>query len=280
MKSILITTFLICNSLAKSTSMLRSSTPDAVALTGDALKTSDDKIDTSFGSQMLGDNKSPVSDTGSDAGTVPPVEEGSATDLASDAAAKKLETTDKETAPVSDAGGRTCVSIDVKSASITGQIVAELDSTGAPNTVKNFMQYVDNGFYKGTIFHRVINNFMVQCGGFEKGLYSGKTEEKTGGLAAIKNEASPDRQNLKGTLSMARTSDPDSATSQFFISLVDNASLDGDDQNGYAVFGKVLVGMDQIEDIGKVATSNIGGMDDVPDSPIEIAGVAKIDCPP
>jgi len=85
---------------------------------------------------------------------------------------------------------------------------------------------------------------------------------------------------LATTLSMARTSDPDSATSQFFISLSDNASLDGDDQNGYAVFGKVLVGMDQIEDIGKVATSNIGGMDDVPDSPIEIAGVAKIDCPP
>ena len=273
---LIVVCILILTCESRSTS-LRSSAPDAVALPGDALA---EKVDTSFGSQMLKDNSAPsTTDTSvSDTGT-------SDTALAPDAAATapKVETTDKETAPASstDAGGRTCISIDVKSASVTGQIVAELDSTGAPNTVNNFMQYVDNGFYKGTVFHRVINNFMVQCGGFEKaGLYDGTTEEKTGGFAAIKNEASPDRQNVKGTLSMARTSDPDSATSQFFISLADNASLDGDSQSGYAVFGKVLVGMDQVENIGKVSTSNIGGMDDVPDSPIEIAGVAKVECPP
>jgi peptidyl-prolyl cis-trans isomerase A (cyclophilin A) len=173
-----------------------------------------------------------------------------------------------------------CVEIDVKSGSQSGKIVAEMDNTGgASKTVQNFLGYVDDGFYTGTIFHRVISGFMIQTGGFSADFYTGNTQEKSGGKGPIPNESSPDRPNLKGTLAMARTSDPDSATSQFFISLNDNPNLDGDNQNGYSVFGKVLSGMDQVEMIGSQATSNIGGMDDVPDSPVEITGVTKVTCP-
>ena len=98
-----------------------------------------------------------------------------------------------------------CVSINVKG-SVQGQIIAELDSIGAPITVKNFLSYVEQNYFSGTIFHRVISNFMIQCGGFTADFYTGNAEEKAGALPPIKNEASTERPNLKGTLSMARTS--------------------------------------------------------------------------
>jgi peptidyl-prolyl cis-trans isomerase A (cyclophilin A) len=141
------------------------------------------------------------------------------------------------------------------------------------------LQYVDTKYYAGTIFHRVIKDFMVQCGGFEKGFYDGKTDEKAGQQPPVNNEASPERKNLKGTLSMARTSDPDSATSQFFINLVDNQSLDGDNQNGYTTFGEVVDGMDVVESIGQVETSAVGSFEDVPTAPIGISEAVRVPCP-
>jgi peptidyl-prolyl cis-trans isomerase A (cyclophilin A) len=249
-----------------SASQLRTSPSDAVALPNDG-------IDTSFGKSLLSDNQ-PSSQT------PPPVSTDDARDVESDKVAEALEETkpaDATTDATTDT--RKCVDIDIKSDTVNGKIVAELDPA-APVSVKNFEHYVSTGFYKGTIFHRVISGFMVQCGGFEKNFYDGTTTEKTDGSPAIKNEASNDRPNLQGTLSMARTSDPDSATSQFFISLADNPSLDGDNQNGYAVFGKVIVGFDQVEEIGKMPTQTLGSFENVPSSPVEIVAINSIDCPP
>lgn len=143
-----------------------------------------------------------------------------------------------------------------------GTIVAELDAEKAPNTVANFVSYAEKGYYDGTIFHRVIDGFMIQGGGFTKEMEMKKTD------ASIKNEADNGLKNAKGTLAMARTSDVNSATSQFFINLVDNDFLDHRDTTsqgyGYAVFGKVVEGMDVVEAIGKVKTGNVRGFGDVP----------------
>ncbi len=140
-----------------------------------------------------------------------------------------------------------------------GTIVLELDPVKAPITTANFLGYVNEDFYDGTIFHRVINNFMIQGGGFAP--VEGKgTEKKTGD--PIRNEGKNGLRNLRGTISMARTSAPDSATSQFFINVVDNPSLDpksaanpqGFSPDGYAVFGKVVEGMDVVDRIKQVDT--------------------------
>jgi peptidyl-prolyl cis-trans isomerase A (cyclophilin A) len=151
-----------------------------------------------------------------------------------------------------------------------GDITVELYPDKAPKSVENFQQYVKEGFYNGTVFHRVINGFMIQGGGFTKDL----TQKRT--RPAIQNEANNGLSNLKGTVAMARTNDPHSATAQFFINVVDNKRLDYvSDQSGmtygYAVFGKVVAGMDVIEKIKAVETSAQGPLPgDVPKVAITI----------
>ncbi len=129
-----------------------------------------------------------------------------------------------------------------------GKIVLELDAKKAPITTKNFLTYVDDGFYDNTIFHRVMKDFMVQGGGFTEDLKKKKT------LSPIKNEAKNGLKNKRGTIAMARTPDPNSATAQFFINVVDNPGLDypKPDNHGYAVFGKVVDGMDVVDKIREV----------------------------
>jgi peptidyl-prolyl cis-trans isomerase A (cyclophilin A) len=154
-----------------------------------------------------------------------------------------------------------------------GTIVIELYADKAPKTVDNFLQYVKDGFYNGTIFHRVIDGFMIQGGGFEPGMKEKDTR------APIQNEAKNGVKNEAGTLAMARTSNPHSATAQFFINLVDNAGLDypKPDGAGYAVFGKAVQGFDVVQKIGKVPTGNAGYMfQNVPKTPIVIESVRLI----
>jgi cyclophilin family peptidyl-prolyl cis-trans isomerase len=142
-----------------------------------------------------------------------------------------------------------------------GKIIVELYADKAPITVKNFLQYVDDKHYDGTIFHRVIADFMIQGGGMEAGLKEKK------GRAPIKNESTNGLSNERGTLAMARTNVPDSATAQFFINVKDNNFLDrakARDKVGYAVFGKVVDGMDVVDKIRRVETASQGGHDDVP----------------
>jgi len=151
-----------------------------------------------------------------------------------------------------------------------GGIVVELYSEQAPITVKNFLAYVNDGFYDGTIFHRVINNFMIQGGGYTKEFYEDQNKEKTT-RAAIKNESDNGLSNVIGTVAMARTGDPDSATAQFFISVKDNSYLDFQpNRPGYAVFAKVIDGMDVVMTISKVATRKLGPTPDVPEEPVII----------
>jgi peptidyl-prolyl cis-trans isomerase A (cyclophilin A) len=151
-----------------------------------------------------------------------------------------------------------------------GDITIELDATKAPVSVKNFLGYVESGFYDGTIFHRVIPDFMVQCGGFTPDMAQKKTE------APIKNEADNGLSNEPYTLAMARTSDVNSATSQFFINLADNVFLDhGKRDFGYAVFGKVVKGTEIVDKIGGVKTGTAGGHRDVPVTPVIITGARK-----
>ena len=147
-----------------------------------------------------------------------------------------------------------------------GNFVVELDPEKAPKTVENFINYVNSGFYTGTIFHRVINGFMVQGGGFTKDMKEKSTQ------APIPLESRNGLQNLKYTIAMARTGDPNSATSQFFINVRDNAKLDypSPDGNGYAVFGKVISGTDVIDQIKFAPTTVVRGMSDVPVNPIII----------
>jgi cyclophilin family peptidyl-prolyl cis-trans isomerase len=149
-----------------------------------------------------------------------------------------------------------------------GKFVIELDPVKAPKTVENFLGYVKSGFYDGTIFHRVIPKFMVQGGGFTADMKQKPTQPP------IANEADNGLKNLRGTLSMARTMDPGSATSQFFISVVDNAFLDHTGKNprgwGYAVFAKVVEGMDVVDKIVAVKTGNRGQFADVPETTVEI----------
>lgn len=143
-----------------------------------------------------------------------------------------------------------------------GDIVIELDFDKAPKTAANFKQYVEDGFYNGTIFHRVIDGFMIQGGGFTEDFQQKETR------ATIENEADNGLQNLTGTLAMARTSDPHSATAQFFINVKDNSFLNHTGKNssgwGYCVFGKVTEGMDVVNKIKGVKTGSKGFHQDVP----------------
>lgn len=152
-----------------------------------------------------------------------------------------------------------------------GTIVLELDADKAPETVANFTQYAKDGFYNGTIFHRVIDGFMIQGGGMEPGM-----KEKTT-RAPVKNEADNGLSNARGTIAMARTPDPHSATAQFFINVKDNTFLDfrspTPDGFGYCVFGKVVEGMDVIDVIKGVATGSAGMHQDVPTEDVIIESV-------
>jgi len=143
-----------------------------------------------------------------------------------------------------------------------GNIIIELNEDKAPETVKNFLNYVNNGHFDGTIFHRVIPNFMIQGGGFMPGMSEKSNED------AIKNEADNGLMNELGTVAMARTNDPHSATSQFFINHNDNGFLNHTAPTGtgwgYCVFGKVTDGMDVVDAIAAVSTGNNGGHGDVP----------------
>ncbi|MCB1560294.1 MAG: peptidyl-prolyl cis-trans isomerase [Xanthomonadales bacterium] len=157
-----------------------------------------------------------------------------------------------------------------------GRMIVELDAAKAPGSVANFLQYVDSGFYDGTVFHRVINNFMIQGGGFTADLQRKPTK------APIPNEANNGLSNLRGTIAMARTSDPNSATSQFFINTVDNPRLDFvSEQNaytwGYAVFGKVVEGMDVVDAIRAVETGAQGPFQkDVPKQAVIIEHIQRV----
>jgi cyclophilin family peptidyl-prolyl cis-trans isomerase len=151
-----------------------------------------------------------------------------------------------------------------------GSFTIELDKNKAPISSENFLNYVNNGFYKGTIFHRVIDGFMIQGGGFDEAMGQKDTE------APIKNEANNGLKNEAYTLAMARTSDPDSATSQFFINVSNNSFLDypGQDGFGYCVFGKVTEGKDIIDQIKSIKTGSSNGHQDVPLEPIIVEDVS------
>lgn len=150
-----------------------------------------------------------------------------------------------------------------------GTIILELDEDRAPATVANFLRYVQKDFYRQTLIHRVIPNFVIQGGGYDLNLKEKNTENP------IANEAHNGLKNLKYTIAMARTDNPHSATSQFFINLNDNLPLDAGqhDKYGYAVFGKVIQGFEVVDKIGKVATNEL----DIPLNPIEILTIEKIE---
>ncbi len=148
-----------------------------------------------------------------------------------------------------------------------GSIKLELDDQKAPVTVQNFLSYVDDQFYDGTVFHRVIPDFMIQGGGFEPGMKQKKTK------ATIKNESPNGLSNTRGSIAMARLPDPDSATAQFFINVVDNVrSLD---KPRYCVFGKVVEGMDVVDKIKAVATGRRGPHENVPVQDVVITSVRR-----
>lgn len=153
-----------------------------------------------------------------------------------------------------------------------GPITIELDKAKAPISVENFLKYVDSKFYDGLIFHRVMSDFMIQGGGMNE-----QMREKEAG-APIKNEASNGLTNKRGTIAMARTGDPNSATSEFFINVEDNTHKLGPgdvDQFGYAVFGKVIAGMDTVDAIRKVPTGRKGQRGDVPLKPVTIRSAKR-----
>ena len=155
-----------------------------------------------------------------------------------------------------------------------GQIKIELDMQNAPVSSENFLAYVDDGYFVGTTFHRIIPNFMVQGGGITEDML-----DKPSKHAPINNEANNGLKNDRGTLAMARTGDPHSATSQFFINHADNAFLNCTSESqqgwGYAVFGKVVEGMDVVDAMTQVATGNKGGHQNVPLEPIAITAVSR-----
>ncbi len=154
-----------------------------------------------------------------------------------------------------------------------GTITAELWADKSPKTVENFLAYVDDGFFDGLVFHRVIPGFMVQGGGMNADM------QPKSGKAPIENEAATDVKNDRGTLAMARTNDPHSATSQFFINLVDNDFLNFSSATmqgfGYCVFGKVTDGMDVVDAIAQVPTGNVGMHGDVPLEPVTITSAKR-----
>ena len=157
----------------------------------------------------------------------------------------------------------------------SGDILVELYPDKAPETVANFLKYVDNGFYNNTIFHRVIPGFMIQGGGLTARMQQKDTE------APIKNEADNGLKNDRGTIAMARTMDPHSATAQFFINLVDNDFLNFQAPSGngwgYCVFGKVTEGMDVVDKIAKVKTTTVGMYQDVPYDLVVITGASRFE---
>lgn len=156
-----------------------------------------------------------------------------------------------------------------------GNIVIELDAEKAPKTVENFLTYVNSGFYDGTIFHRVIPSFMIQGGGFDADMQQKPTNDP------VQNEANNGLKNIKGSISMARTPDPHSATAQFFINVVDNPNLDFTSESphgwGYAVFGQVTAGLDVVMTIEEVATGNSGMHQNVPLEPVVIEKASVVD---
>ena len=160
----------------------------------------------------------------------------------------------------------------VKLVTTMGDLTLELEDEKAPQTVANFIQYVEDEFYNGTIFHRVIDGFMVQGGGLDPEMNNKQTR------APIKNEANNGLRNLHATVAMARTNDPHSATAQFFINVKDNHFLDHKsptpDGWGYCVFGRVVDGMDTVNEIKGVATGSSGPMRDVPTEVIEITNAS------
>ena len=160
----------------------------------------------------------------------------------------------------------------VKLETSMGDIVIELDDKAAPVTVKNFLEYVEAGFYDGTIFHRVMVNFMIQGGGFTENMV------EKGTRVPIKNEASNGLKNDRGTIAMARMDAPHSATCQFFINHKDNSFLNyaGNAKPGYAVFGKTIEGMDVVDKIAFVATTYRNGMGDVPVQPVVIKSATVV----
>ena len=155
-----------------------------------------------------------------------------------------------------------------------GTFTIELHEKEAPETVRNFLAYVDEGFYAGTIFHRVIEGFMIQGGGLDREMSRKKTRDP------IANEAMNKLKNRAGTVAMARTSAPNSATSQFFVNVVDNPMLDYRDTSaegiGYCVFGKVVEGMEVVEKIRSVPTGVKNGMRDVPTTPVVIESITRV----
>ncbi len=163
----------------------------------------------------------------------------------------------------------------IKMTTTEGDILIELFEKDAPITVENFLSYVDDTYFDGTIFHRVIDGFMLQGGGFEPDMEQKETK------APIKNEANNGLKNDRGTLSMARTMIVDSATSQFFLNVVDNDFLNykGDDSQsyGYAVFARVIEGMDVVDKIKGVKTGSFGGHQDVPTEPVVIVSVMRVE---
>lgn len=158
----------------------------------------------------------------------------------------------------------------VKMSTSMGDIVLELDAAKAPKTVENFLRYLKSGHYDGTVFHRVIPGFMIQGGGFTPDMQQKPT------LSPIPLESRNGLTNARGTVAMARTMVPDSATAQFFINVVDNPFLDAAnsrDGHGYAVFGRVLSGMEVVDKIRAVPTGNRGGHQNVPSEPVTIRKV-------
>lgn len=179
------------------------------------------------------------------------------------------------TSPAHAAGGSACTEGTVAATIETdhGSIRIALDREEAPATVTNFLNYARDGFYADTIFHRVIPGFMIQGGGLTEDMERKATRDP------IANESDNDLSNARGTLAMARTNDPDSATSQFFINLTDNARLDGrEGQPGYTVFGRVTDGMDVVDRIAAVETTRRAGHRDVPRDTIRIEAVTIGDC--
>ncbi len=156
-----------------------------------------------------------------------------------------------------------------------GDITIKLHNDKTPKTCENFMEYVNSGFFDGTIFHRVIDGFVIQGGGFEPGMSQKETRDP------IENESDLGESNKKGTLSMARTMDPHSASSQFFINVADNVFLDHQQKShegwGYCVFGEVSEGMDVVEKMAKVQTTNKSGHENVPEEDIVIESVEVLE---
>jgi peptidyl-prolyl cis-trans isomerase B (cyclophilin B) len=157
-------------------------------------------------------------------------------------------------------------------ATTVGQMTLELDADNAPKTVENFLDYANSGFYDGTIFHRVINNFMIQGGGFTADMAQKPTQ------APVDNEANNGLKNERGTIAMARTQDPHSATAQFFLNVQDNDFLNHTGENmqgwGYTVFGKITQGEEVLDKIRCVQTGSQGGHQDVPTDPIIIESIS------